>query len=140
MEKNDRVWLIVVFLILLVMVIFSFKEFSGNVVNDPKDVKIVVYPKTIEFSDFDDSKAIKINVQAGSIKLDSNYVLKYLGKNQIIERGFLKCYDECRGDIEDVFILYKGMPSGKYRFIFNTACTGEYCTELESEIFEVKDI
>src|SRR3989344_6418542 len=101
MEKNDRVWLIVVFLILLIMVIFSFKEFSGNVVNDPKDVKIVVYPNIIEFSDFDDSKAIKINVQTGSIKLDPNYVLKYLGENQIIERGFLKCYDACSGDIEE---------------------------------------
>ena len=140
MEKNDRVWLIVVFLILLIMVIFSFKEFSGNVVSDSKDIKIEIYPKVIEFSDFDNSKAIKININAGGIKLNSNYVLKYLGDNQIIERGFLKCYDECSGDIDDVFILYKGIPSGEYRFVFNTICTGEYCNELESQTFEVKAV
>ena len=118
MKKNSNFILVVAFIILLLIVILTFKEISGNVIA-ASEISAAVTPTIVEFSRFDSEHVVRLIINTGQLTVDSRYQLKSI-EGKIYLEGYL-CPDVyCSGNINHNIIISNEIPSGEFYIELNT--------------------
>ncbi len=116
---ENKTWIVVVLIILVALVAYNFKGMTGEITKD-QITKITVSPTKIIFDKFDAGKLITINVDIGSIGIDSwlqLYKVAGTGNIRMARNKVSVCKDSiCTEDVTLTYKLTAGLESGTYFF------------------------
>ena len=143
MERNTRVLLFAVLIILLLLVALNFRELTGKV-SLVNSATIDIKPKIVECAIYDRTKVINIEVDSGAIGLDRGFYL-YENRGEG-EKTYTKrisgssstlCNDNtCKGKVSKNYRLScDELSSGEYLFKFTR---DNYNMEIQSPVFTLK--
>ena len=145
MDRNTRILLFAVLIILLALVALNFNSLTGKVLSNQK-IDIDIQPSVIECGPYDRTKIVNIVVSPGVMGIDNTFSLYEVRnvKGKELWRRLGGSTDHlcrnavCKGDISKNYkIPCDDFASGRYGFKFSR---DNYHTELPSPLFTIKHI
>ena len=122
MEKNNRFLLVVAFVILIIIVVFTLNNISGKVTHNAQ-FSTELNPSTLTFSRQDASHIVNIIVATGPTGVDRDYFLREYPSGDREKQENLCTKSTCEGVISDNVLISADIPSGEYYFEFTKDCT-----------------
>ena len=136
MEKNNKILLFAVLIILVALVYFNFNTISGKTPYG-NSILISVSPAYIDFSGGSTQKPVTVVVDAGDIGADTKFYLYYEDGSRYGGFSDNLCTDSiCYGIITKTTWISSSIDSGQYFFEITR---DNYGLQANSNLFEVNN-